>query len=194
MSFQFVAQQGKSDRTLVLLHGTGGDEHSLLALGSALDPAASLFSVRGRIDEHGQNRFFRRFQEGIFDLENLASETESLAQFLAGQSLGDDAMLVGFSNGANMAASLLIRHPELFSGGILLRPMVTFQPDSVPSLQGIRVLIASGERDPMVPRESAEGLAAIFVEGGADVEHIWTSGGHNLARSEIEHAAEWLKR
>jgi predicted esterase len=188
---------GTSGPTLLLLHGTGGDENDLLPLGRTLDPDANLLSPRGRVDESGANRFFRRIREGVFDQENMRQETEALAGFLksAAEEYGFDpegVYAVGFSNGANIAASLLLRHPELLRGGFLMRAMVPFEPEFPPDLLGTRVLLASGEQDPMVSRAQAERLAFILVEGGADVEHLWVPGGHNLTKQEIEHAKKWL--
>ena len=188
---------GTSSRTLLLLHGTGGDENDLIPLGQTLDPSASLLSVRGRVDENGSNRFFRRFQEGVFDQENMRTETEALAGFV--KAAADEykfdiegVYAVGFSNGANIGASLMIRYPEVLRGGFLMRAMVPFEPSETPALMGIRVLIASGEFDQMVPRMAAERLAAILVQGGADVEHLWVPVGHKLTREELDHAKEWL--
>jgi|SRR5579862_2095189 len=191
--------QGTSGRTLLLLHGTGGDENDLIPLGQTLDPAANLLSVRGRVDEHGSNRFFRRIREGMFDQENMRLETEALAEFLrtAAESYRFDpeqVFAVGFSNGANMAASLMLRYPELLRGGFLMRAMVPFEPTNPPALGGIRVLLASGESDPMVTRAQAERLAMILVEGGADVEHLWVPTGHNLTRQELDEARKWFSQ
>lgn len=188
---------GSSSRTLLLLHGTGGDENDLIPLGQTLDPSANLLSPRGRIDEGGANRFFRRFGEGVFDQENMRQETEALASFLRFASTEykfdpEQVYAVGFSNGANIGVSLLLRDPELLKGGIFIRAMVPFEPETRPALLGTRVLISSGEFDPMVPRENAERLATILVEGGADVEHLWMPVGHNLTRQEIEQAKKWL--
>jgi predicted esterase len=190
---------GTSGRTLLLLHGTGGDENDLIPMGQTLDPAANYLSPRGRVDENGSNRFFRRFGEGNFDQENMRQETEALAVFLASASetYGFDpkgVYAVGFSNGANIGASLLLRHPEALRGAFLIRAMVPFEPETPPALLGTRVLISSGEFDPMVPRANAERLAAILVQGGADVEHVWAPVGHNLTRQELDHGREWLAR
>jgi len=188
---------GSGPRTLLLLHGTGGTEDDLLPLGQTLDPAANLLSPRGRIDENGSNRFFRRFAEGVFDQENMRQETEALAALLmvAVKEYGIDAQdvyAVGFSNGANMGASLLLRDPDLLRGAILMRAMVPFEPSESPRLEGKRVLIASGESDPMVSRAQAERLASILTAGGAAVDHLWLPVGHNLTRSELEQARIWL--
>lgn len=188
-----------SPRTLLLLHGTGGDENDLLPIGEILDPAANLLSPRGRIDENGANRFFRRIREGVFDLENMKKETEALAAWLRLAAVEhafdlEQIYAVGFSNGANMGASLLLRNPELLRGGFLMRAMVPFEPETPAALMGTRVLIASGEFDPLVSHDQAERLAAILVQGGADVEHLWLPVGHNLTRQELDHAHEWLQR
>ena len=188
---------GTSARTLLLLHGTGGNEDDLIPLGQTLDPGANLLSARGRIDEHGQNRFFRRFAEGVFDQENMRDETDALAGFLkaAHQDYGvnpEQVYVVGFSNGANIGASLLLRYPELLRGGFLMRAMVPFEPETPPSLMGTRVLLSSGEVDPLVSRDEAERLATILVQGGADVEHLWLPTGHQLTKQELQRGREWF--
>jgi phospholipase/carboxylesterase len=160
---------------------------------------ANLLSPRGRVDENGANRFFRRIREGVFDLENMQQETEALADFLRDAAIQykfdpEEVYAVGFSNGANIAVSLLLRYPELLKGAFLMRAMVPFEPETPPALMGTRVLLASGEFDPMVPRANAERLAFILVQGGADVEHLWVQVGHNLTRQELEHAKLWIGR
>lgn len=190
--------EGQNGRTLLLFHGTGGNEHDLVPFAEFLDPDASVLSLRGRIDENGALRFFRRFSEGVFDLENLRHETEALAHFLidADREYGIDptqTIAVGFSNGANMAASVLLRHPERLAGAILLRAAPTFDPDPVPDLRGRRVFIASGERDPMVTRDQADALARLFATSGAQVDHVWVPGGHSLTKRELEQARDWLR-
>lgn len=127
----------------------------------------------------------------------MLQETSALASFLsvAASEYGFDpeqVYAVGFSNGANIGASLLLRYPELLRGAFLMRAMVPFEPESPPDLLGTRILISSGETDPMVSRAQAERLAFILVQGGADVEHIWLPTGHNLTRQELEHARKWL--
>jgi phospholipase/carboxylesterase len=199
LSFKHIWNPGTKSRTLLLLHGTGGDENDLIPVGKTLDPDANLLSVRGRVDENGANRFFRGFGEGVFDQENMRQVTAALAEFIGAASLryGFDTknlFAVGFSNGANIGASLLMRHPEVLAGGVLIRAMVPFEPSSPVDLAGVRLLLSSGAYDPMVPRAAAERLAAIFVQGGADVEHVWAPVGHNLTREELDHARDWLAR
>ncbi|MFI5385321.1 MAG: alpha/beta hydrolase [Fimbriimonadales bacterium] len=196
-SFKHRWIPGAGERTILLLHGTGGNEDDLIPLGQTLDPAASLLSPRGRVDEHGSNRFFRRFAEGVFDQENMLQETQALASWLRDASVAygfdpEQVFAVGFSNGANIGASLLLRHPELLRGAFLMRAMVPFEPSSPPLLAGKRVLISSGESDPMVTRDQAERLAEILRSGGADVEHLWQPTGHNLTRAELDLARKWL--
>lgn len=188
---------GAHARTLLMLHGTGGDEHDLIDLGRTLDPSANLLSPRGRVSENGANRFFRRFSEGVFDIADLQHQTDALADFvaIASRELGFDGqnvVAVGFSNGANIAASMLLLRPESLAGAVLMRPMVPLKPDVVPDLHGKRILMVNGRFDPIVPVADAEQLAAMFREYGAEVEHLWLETGHNLTREEIVRATDWL--
>ncbi len=191
-------QPGTSGETLLLLHGTGGNEQSLWPLGRALAPEAGLLSPRGRVLEGAMPRFFRRMAEGVFDQEDLARRTTELAGFLraAAERYGfalERVTAVGFSNGANIAASLMLREPGLLRRGLLLRAMVPFEPKAVPALSGTAVRIGSGRYDPIVPVANAERLAAIFREGGATVELDWREAGHELAPGEVEDAARWIR-
>ncbi|MEX2154664.1 MAG: VOC family protein [Gemmatimonadaceae bacterium] len=184
--------------TLLLLHGTGGDEDNLIALGRMLLPGAALLSPRGKVNEGGALRFFRRIREGVFDQKDLALRTEELAQFVEGASktygLDPDGMVaVGFSNGANIAGSLLLRRPGLIRRAVLLSPMVPFEPDPVPHLTGTSVFIGAGRADTMVPATQSERLAELLRESGADVTVHWEPGGHAIAPSEIKAAQEWLQ-
>ncbi|HEY4302358.1 MAG TPA: alpha/beta hydrolase [Candidatus Didemnitutus sp.] len=175
---------------LLLLHGTGGDEHSLLAVARRFAPGAPLLGVRGMVSENGMPRFFRRFAEGIFDLEDVERRTEALADFIAAASgrYGFDLRTltaVGYSNGANIAASLLLRRPEVLGAAALLRPMVVLEPPSVPDLSGRRVLILSGARDPIVPPNDPARLAGFLRAGNASVELSRQSGGHELGAEDF---------
>lgn len=185
--------------TLLLLHGTGGDEEDLLPLGQALLPGAGLLSPRGKVLERGAPRFFRRLAEGVFDQEDLARRTEELAAFIEAAASTyhlepDGIVAVGFSNGANIAASLLLRRPGLLRGAVLLSPMVPFEPAALPHLDGTPVFIGAGRSDPIAPPAQAERLAELFRSAGADVHLHWEAGGHALTRGELDAAGEWIVR
>lgn len=198
LNFHHEWREGASERTLLLLHGTGGNERDLLPLGRTLDPAANLLSPRGHVSEGGMNRFFRRFEEGVFDEESIRTESAALATFVAAASTeyGFDAgkvFAVGFSNGANIGASTMLLHPSVLAGGVLIRAMVPLVPDVMPDLDGKRVFLSSGESDPIVPRENVLRLASMLEEAGAEVRHLWVPTGHNLAREEVFEATAWLR-
>lgn len=183
--------------TLLLLHGTGGDETDLIPLARLVAPDAALLSVRGNVTEQGMPRFFRRLSEGVFDLEDLRKRTMALADFLdaAGERYGfsaDGLYALGFSNGANIAASLLLSRPSALAGGVLIRAMVPFEPDISPDLRGRSVLLSEGRMDPMIPAARAERLAAILEDAGASVELAWQPGGHALTQGDVTVASRWL--
>jgi phospholipase/carboxylesterase len=185
--------------TLLLLHGTGGDENDLLELGHGLSPNAALLSPRGRVLENGAPRFFRRLAEGVFDTKDLIFRTHELASFLeaASRIYGFDAsrlVAVGYSNGANIAASLLLLHPKSLAGAILFRPVMPFMPKKLPDLSGTRVLIASGLRDQIVPREQPKRLLNLFRRCHANVMLHWEESTHALAEAEVLFAKNWLSR
>ncbi len=186
-----------SGTTLLLLHGTGGDEEDLIPLGRALLPGAGLLSPRGKVLERGAPRFFRRLAEGVFDQEDLARRTEELAQFIEAAAKTyeldrDGIVAVGFSNGANIAASLLLSRPGLVRGAVLLSPMVPFEPDAPPDLTGTSVFIGAGRADSIAPPEQAEHLAEMLQRAGAAVTVHWESGGHTLTDGEVDAARQWL--
>jgi predicted esterase len=187
-----------SGGTLLLLHGTGGNENDLLPVGRAIAPGAALLSPRGRVLENGMPRFFRRLAEGVFDHEDLVARTHELADFVAeaAKRHGFDArrvVAVGFSNGANIAGALLLLRPEVLAGAILLRPMVPFEPKQPPDLRGRRVLVAAGKADPIVKPEQSEQLAELLRAAGAEVTLHWSPGGHTLDRADLSAAAAWYK-
>jgi predicted esterase len=191
------AQAGGPPVTLLLLHGTGGDERDLLGLGRMLAPGAALLSPRGKVLEHGMPRFFRRLAEGVFDLDDLRARTHELADFVADAAAryGFDprrVIAIGFSNGANIAASLLLLHPETLAGAILFRAMVPFAPDTSPDLTHVPVLIAAGTNDPIVPTAQSERLAAILKSAGAPVTLHWEPAGHGLTQGDLLAAQQWL--
>ncbi len=183
--------------TLLLLHGTGGNERDLLPLGRALLPGAALLSPRGRVLENGMPRFFRRFAEGVFDVDDLKVQTHDLNAFLkaASQKYGvaqNKGVPIGYSNGAYNAGSLFLIHPHALSAGLLFRPMVPFTPDFAPDLRHAAVFLSGGLRDPIVPRENTEALAAMLASFGADVETFWHRGGHELGQDDFEAGRKWL--
>ena len=183
--------------TLLLLHGTGGDENDLLPLGRGLLPGAGMLSPRGKVLERGAPRFFRRLAEGVFDQEDLAHRTHELARFIdaAATTYGlerDGIVAVGFSNGANIAASLLLRRSGVLRGAVLLSPMVPFEPDSLPDLDGTSVFIGAGRNDPIAPAEQVERLAAMLREAGADVTVFWQQAGHTVTKDELDAAQRWM--
>jgi len=183
---------------LLLLHGTGGDEHDLLSLGRALSPGSALLSPRGNVSEHGANRFFARLAEGRFDPAEVTRRTHELADFIvaAAKQYGfDPAQLVavGLSNGANIAAALLQLRPASLGSAILLRPMVVLdQPAVAGTLTGKRVLIASGTHDPIVPNSHPPHLAALLRAGGANVTVHTSPAGHNLTSADVAAAKAFL--
>lgn len=182
---------------LLLLHGTGGNENDLIPLGRQLAPGSALLSPRGDVSEHGMPRFFRRFAEGVFDLDDVAKRTLALAGFAtaAAKQYGfDPAALqaLGYSNGANIAASLLLLRPDSLAGAVLLRPMVVLQPEKLPDLRGKRILILSGRHDPIVPVDHPTRLAAQFRATGANVMLEWLDAGHHLTDADLALAARFL--
>jgi phospholipase/carboxylesterase len=183
--------------TLLLLHGTGGNEHDLIPLGRLLDPTAALLSPRGKVLERGMPRFFRRLSEGVFDEEDLKVRTHELAGFVAAAArrfdLGSAPMIaVGFSNGANIAASLLLLAPGTLAGAVLFRAMVPLVPDPVPSLAGTSVLLSNGRTDTLIPPAETERLAALLLSAGIGLTLVWQPGGHQLAQADVDGACEWL--
>jgi phospholipase/carboxylesterase len=188
----------KAEVTLLLLHGTGGNEDDLLPLGHELDPNAALLSPLGKILEGGRiPRFFRRVAEGVFDINDLKFRTHELADFVekASRVYNFDAskvIAVGYSNGANIAASMLLLRPQTLSGAILFRAMVPFVPDKIPDLSYKRIFMSSGLRDPIATKQEAERLASLLRQAGANVVLEWQNSGHELTQHDIQAAKQWL--
>ena len=198
LGFVHRYERGETDaRTLLLLHGTGADENDLLPLGRVLDPDANLLSPRGKVLENGMPRFFRRFAEGVLDVEDLKARTDELVGFVtaAADRYGFDAadvIAVGFSNGANIAASTLLRHPEALRAAVLFRPMIPYEPEALPALDAKPIFIGAGRSDPLIDPADTQRLAKILEEAGAAVELAWMPGGHQLDAREVERARLWL--
>lgn len=199
LGFRYRVERGEpGHRTLLLLHGTGADENDLIPLGRSLDATANLLSPRGKVLENGSPRFFRRFAEGVLDLEDLKARTHELVDFIdsAAKTHEFDAsrvIAVGYSNGANIAASTLLLHPEVLEAAILLRPMFTFEPDAKPDLEGRHIFIASGRTDPLIDSGDPERLARMLESFGAKVTLSWSPGGHPLQNDEVNDARTWLE-
>lgn len=184
--------------TLLLLHGTGGNERDLLELGSALAPSANLLSPRGRVLENGMPRFFRRLAEGVFDLEDLKTRTHELADFVEASAItyGFNAASIiaaGYSNGANIAAAMMLLRPDVLAGSILLRPMVPLVPKPLPDLERAPVLIEAGSEDPIVSPQQTEDLAALLRAANAEVTVHRHEAGHGLVTQDFVVAQEWLR-
>lgn len=187
--------------TLLLLHGTGGDEHDMLPLGGLL-PGANLLSPRGRVLERGMPRFFRRLAEGVFDVEDVKFRAGELADFVTAAAAHyrfDPSRVValGFSNGANIASAVLLARPGVLKSAVLLRAMVPFEPDPTAAapapLAGTRVVISNGESDPIVPAAETERLARLLQRAGADVEVHWQPAAHQLMPGDFAVAKTWLQ-
>lgn len=199
LGFVHRFEPGTTGTTLLLLHGTGADENDLIPLGRAVAPGAALLSPRGQVLENGMPRFFRRLAMGVFDLEDLKTRTEDLAGFVERAAAHYEidltrTILLGYSNGANIGASLLLSRPGLVRAAALLHAMVPFRPDETPALAGTRVLITGGEQDPMIPLDQTHELADILKAGGAEVELSLEPGGHQLTNAEVEKVAGWVRR
>jgi phospholipase/carboxylesterase len=189
-----ATQPGKPP--LLLLHGTGGNENDLVPLAAQLSPGAALLSPRGKVTENGMPRFFRRLAEGVFDIADLKTRTAELGDFIAAarKIYGIEApVAVGFSNGANIAASLLLTRPEVLRGAVLLRAMLPFEPQVPPDLTGKPVLFLSGSNDPIIPADARERLAAVLQAAGAELVHKALPTGHNLTQNDLTIAAQWLE-
>ena len=196
----FEAGSDASAPPLLLLHGTGGNEHDLLRLGHTLSPGSALLSPRGDVNEGGALRFFARLAEGVFDPAEVTRRTHALADWLAAATarynLAPTRLLaVGFSNGANIAATLLQLRPESLGGGVLIRPMVVLdQPATPGSLAGRRVLLLNGNVDPIVPLDHPPRLAALLRAGGAEVTQQLLPASHNLTPADVAAAQAWLRQ
>ncbi|MEW6721939.1 MAG: alpha/beta hydrolase [Candidatus Micrarchaeota archaeon] len=184
-----------SGTSLLLLHGTGGDETSLAKVGREVAPRSSILGVRGKVREGPHNRFFRREQDGSFDMADLVFRANELADFVERAKKDYDLrrlVAVGYSNGANMASAILLLRPRTLDGAVIFRGTQPIAPKSLPDLSSKRVLICSGRNDALVQAESAKALASLLREAGADVTVRWLEAGHELAGRDVQIAKEWL--
>ena len=194
-----IFKEGERHRpVLLLLHGTGGDEKSLLGIGEIIDEGASILSVKGNVDENGMARFFRRLEEGIFDEEDLIFRTKELNDFLDQAAdkykfNRNNIVALGYSNGANIAASILLHYPQCLKGAILHHPMVPLRNIEKKSLKDKPIFIGAGDNDPICRPEETKELEDIFKDLEANVYIHWESMGHNLSRIEVEAAKKWYE-
>src|ERR687887_1752712 len=194
-----LATEAKTFTTFLLLHGTGGNEQDLIPLAYELDKTAAILSPRGKVLENGiAPRFFRRLAEGVFDLEDLKFRTNELADFVIDASKTYDfdlqhVIAVGYSNGANIAASMLLLRPEILSSAILFRAMVPLVPQTLPDLSDKHIFMSSGLMDPIVSLDEADRLFGLFKKAGANISLSWQESGHELTMEEIRKAREWLR-
>lgn len=195
-----IYQEGKKGQpTLLLLHGTGGTERDLLPIAEIIDSDANVLSVRGNISENGMPRFFKRLKEGIFDEDSLIKETAILKDFIDEASKEhqfdrDNVIAVGYSNGANIAGSLLFHYENVLKGAILHHPMVPMRNIELPDQKGAPVFIGAGENDPICPKEESIELEKILTDNGAEVEVHWEYNGHQLTNTEVAAAKEWYEK
>lgn len=184
-------------RTLLLLHGTGGNERDLLQLAAMVAPGARVLGVRGQVLEAGMPRFFRRLAEGVFDEADVVRRAADLSGFVTAAAAAyrfdpTRVIALGYSNGANIAAAMLLLHPGTLGGAVLLRSMVPLQSVVAPALAGLPVLMAQGSQDPIIPRANAERLAAMLTAAGAEVTLQWEATGHGLTQGDVVVVRDWL--
>lgn len=194
---RFAPGNRREAAPLLLLHGTGGDENDLLPLGEAIAPGAALLSVRGNVLEHGMPRFFRRLAEGVFDEDDVIRRANDLADFVIEARQRYDLaapIALGYSNGANIAAAMMLLRPDVLAGGLLLRAMVPLRQPPQADLAGKRVLIVSGKSDPIIPPSNSAALTSMLQKAGAELEHRTLPVGHQLSQADLTVATQWLER
>lgn len=194
-----IYERGQNNQTLVLLHGTGGNEHDLLPLGKLMDPHANLLSIRGNVLEYGMPRFFKRLAMGVFDLDSLKEETENLYEFIKGSAMTyqfdmNEVTLIGYSNGANIGGSMLFHYDQAFKRAILFHPMVPIRDLEINHLDQAHIFISAGKQDHMVPLDETYELKDMLEKRGAHVYLYLTSLGHQLSKEEIDEAKIWYEK
>lgn len=198
MNHVFYKGEDSLRPTLLLLHGTGGNEHDLVGLGKEIDAAANILSVRGNVLENGMPRFFKRLAEGVFDLEDLQLRTEELKKFIdeAAENYEFDrnnVVAIGYSNGANIAGNLLFEYENVLKGAILHHPMVPRRDVELPEMPKAPVFIGAGKNDHMCPAAESEELQDMLQRAGAEVELYWHAYGHQLTQDEVQAAKQWYQ-
>jgi phospholipase/carboxylesterase len=196
---RYIRPANGSTRVLLLLHGTGGDESDLLPIGRELDPTAALLSLRGKVLENGAPRFFRRLAEGVFDEEDVVRRGHELADFIAAAAAeygyaADHVTAVGYSNGANVAAAMMLLRPEALSRAVLFRAMVPLSDPPANDLAGTSILISAGRRDPIIPLENAQRLTSLFRERAATVKLEIQEASHGLVQEDLVAAKRFVRQ
>ncbi|MFL5572844.1 MAG: alpha/beta hydrolase [Gemmatimonadaceae bacterium] len=194
---RFVPADSPSGETLLVLHGTGGNENDLIGIGQAVAPGAAILSPRGNVLENGAPRFFRRLAEGVFDPKEVRSRAEELARFIRAAVVtyrldASRVFALGYSNGANVASTVMLIEPGVLQGAVLFRPMLVYEPEDNKDLSGSALLLSAGRMDPIVPTTSVERLVDLFQSAHADVTLKWQLAAHNLLPSEVREAADWF--
>lgn len=193
-----IFKKGQNGKTLFLLHGTGGNEHDLISIGKLIDPEANILSVRGSVLEYGMPRFYKRKSMTAFDFESLVEETHNLRDFLEDYSRTykfdrSKVVAIGYSNGANIAASILFHYESAFEKAILFHPMVPIRGLELPNLNHTKIFIGSGHYDQMMPEHEVQELIQMFESANAIVEVFWTDYGHQLSKEEVLAAKAWYE-
>ena len=199
LKYIYKASGNPEAYTLLLLHGTGGNEHDLVGLGAEFGEHINLLSVRGNVLEHGMPRFFKRLGMGVFDEEDLRFRTEELLNFIREISIKEafdstKVIALGYSNGANIAGALLVTHPEALAGAILFRPMPPYKElPSFTSAVHVPLFVSSGQMDPTVDPVSIQQYVETLKSGGFKVHHVSLPAGHNLSQQDLDLAKGWFK-
>ncbi len=193
---RYIAPAAPGLPTLLVLHGTGGDENDLLPLAQHIAPGCGHLSLRGNVSERGMPRFFRRFAEGVFDLEDVQLRAQQLAAFVSSASIvygfaANNVYALGYSNGANIANAVFLTQPHLLRGGMLLRSQLTYVPPVLPSLAGKAVLLSSATHDQLISEQESTRLYDTLQSAGAQVSIAWQTATHSLIKSDIEMCASW---
>ncbi len=191
-----IFHKGTNGKTLFLLHGTGGNEEDLIPIGKHIDPHANLLSVRGNVLEYGMPRFFKRLAMGVFDMDSLREETQKLYEFLTEASKDyqfdiEEVIALGYSNGANIAISVMFNYDKAFSKAILFHPMIPIRDLELPSMKNFKIFIGAGTNDQMVSQNETYELVSMFEKQKATVKVCWTNQGHQLNKDEILEAKIW---
>jgi predicted esterase len=183
--------------TIVALHGTGGNEHDLIGLTQTIAPGCAIISPRGNVSERGMPRFFKRFAEGVFDLEDVQRRAGELASFVASAAINyqfdaKNVYALGYSNGANIAIATLLLHPQSLRGGIFLRAQTTYTPEVLPNLSGKALFIGAGRADQLIPATQSDELQQLLQRAGASTTLSWQNANHGLVQGDVEMAAGWF--